>query len=229
MTTSSPTILLTMKLTYAKPKYQGFHRRPNFHTMVKQAPRKKFLTSFPLSSDEEDNDESMPTPKDAPDESTKFSSMSRNESGPVQVKEEIVDSRVVQTRDAHAAHSIVAENHPSTDADVQIDGATNQSPTKNGTPNNENSYLVLKEPLIQIFQIQHNMTDSIEEEIEEYWKKFHDKRCWNEQHLRSLRGLSEEELEDMIGFIPPIHEVVVKDCVKNLYKKNGFRSKAEIL
>ena len=55
----------------------------------------------------------------------------------------------------------------------------------------------------------------LEKEITDYCKiLFYEKRCWNEKYLETLKGLSEEELEEMLGFMQPLQRDMVKKWVK---------------
>ncbi|GFH59622.1 hypothetical protein CTEN210_16098 [Chaetoceros tenuissimus] len=164
------------------------------------------------SSDEEGNDESMSISAVAPDESMKSTTSKRTESisvsssRSVKVKEEeIVESRVVENPEANTADFAFAENLPATEEN-QADNEINTiqvSPTHNTTTNENSAHLVLKTPLIQILQIQH-LTDAMEKEIEEYCRTlFYEKCCWNEKYFETLKGLSQKELEEMLGFMQP--------------------------
>lgn len=55
----------------------------------------------------------------------------------------------------------------------------------------------------------------MEKEITDYCKiLFYEKRCLNETYLETLEELSEEELEEMLGFMQPLQREMVKKWVK---------------
>ncbi|GFH59623.1 predicted protein [Chaetoceros tenuissimus] len=150
---------------------------------------------------------------------SKSSSVSRTESGSssgsVKVKDDNVDSRVVQTR---AVHSIVAESHLSSEENQSRNDLNNVqgSSTHNTTTNQDNDHLVLKKPLMQILKIQ-KMSDALEKVISEYCEILYNEpwHCINEQYLDILNELSENELEEMIGFMKPLHKGMVKKWVRD--------------
>ncbi|GFH59612.1 predicted protein [Chaetoceros tenuissimus] len=116
------------------------------------------------SSDDEDNDESMSISAVVPDESMKSTSkrtesISVSSSGSVNDGEGIVDSRVVETREANASHYIVAENQATINNLIAIQ----VSPTHNTTTNQDNNHLVLKQPLMQMREEYLNYTGA-------YWR-----------------------------------------------------------
>ncbi|GFH59611.1 predicted protein [Chaetoceros tenuissimus] len=159
-----------------------------------------------------------------PVESVKSTSMKRTESvtasasssASVKVKEETVNSRVVQTTKTNASHSIVAENRPATEQNqartINQMSAAQVSPTHNATTNLVNTHLVLKEPLMRIFGIQ-----SMAEVITEYCKALCRKGYGNEQFLtlEILKGLKEDQLEEMLDFMQPAHILMVKKWIRD--------------
>lgn len=170
-----------------------------------------------VSSDEEDNDESISISRAVPVESVKSTSMNRTESVTASINVKVGEEIWQLTSKTNDVHSEVPENRPATEQNqastINEMSAAQVSPTHNTTTNLDNAHLVLKEPLMQLLGIQ-----DMEEVITEYYCKTLCKKGYgNEQYLKLeiLKGLSENALEKMLDFMQPLHILGVKKRVRD--------------
>ncbi|GFH59613.1 predicted protein [Chaetoceros tenuissimus] len=197
-----------------KPRVSSESNLPNNGSMEKEV-------IDLVSSDEEDNDESISISRAVPVESMKSTSMSKTESVTASIpsseslnaKEEIMDSRVVQTGEANAAHSIIAETYPSTEENVVVE---NRAQTKSGV----GSPTVLKNSLMQILEIPIETIEEsevVKDKIMEYCEKLFDcQGCYtNDLLITYLKGLSPGEFDINMNFMLLSHQKQVKKWLEN--------------